>query len=635
MTRLRLRIIGVVAISLFAALLTRLWFLQVLSAPEFQVAAQRTAVRVVEEPALRGRILDRNGRVLVDNRPSNVIAIDRNVLEGDERGAVLERLAALVRVPPIVLEERLEDKRADPILPVVVAEDVPDQVMVRIKERPEQFRGVVAERRALRSYPNGSLGAHLLGYVGEVNDAELETLGEGYEPGDLVGKAGVELIYDRWLRGRDGRREVQVSATGKPVGVASDRAPVAGSDVVLSTDLDVQRVTEQALAQGLEAARGRTFGDTDRPLVADAGAAIVLDMQEGTVVAMASYPSFDPVALADGVDRAEAERLFDEEAGAPFTNRAISGQYAPGSTWKIVTAVAALERGVIAPNTVIEDEGFYIIPECVGKCRFQNAGATRFGLVDLRRALAVSSDVYFYRLGADLWVQRRQLGENAIQDTARKFGFGAQTGVALPQERAGRVPTPETRQKLHEEKPEVFITGEWFTGDNVNLAIGQGELTVTPIQLASVYANLAGGRSFAWNVALRVVDSEGDVVQEISPREQPGAPMDPQIRAAIMDGLRGATTAERGTATPAFAGFPQDRYPVAGKTGTAQAMPKQDTALFVAVAPATAPRYAVAVVMEQAGFGSTSAAPVARRILGQLSGLEQPTPVGLVTGSQG
>lgn len=635
MTRLRLGIIGIIAVSAFAALLTRLWFLQVLSAPEFQVAAQRNAVRVVEEPALRGRILDRNGRVLVDNRPSNVVAVDRNVLAEEDRAPVLERLAALVRVPPMVLEERLEDKRADPILPVVVAEDVPDEVMVRIKERPEQFPGVVADRRALRSYPNGPLAAHVLGYVGEINDAELEQLGEGYRAGDLVGKAGAELVYDRWLRGRDGRREIEVSATGRPMGVASQRAPVAGSDVVLSIDLDVQRIAEQALAQGLEAARGRTFGDTDRPLVADAGAAVVLDMQEGTVVAMASYPSFDPAALADGVDRAEAQRLFDEQAGAPFTNRAISGQYAPGSTWKIITAAAALERGIISPNTVIQDDGFYIIPECVGKCRFQNAGATRFGPVELRRALAVSSDVYFYRLGADLWVRRGELGEAAIQDTAKKFGFGTPTGVALPQERAGRVPTPESRQKLHEEKPEVFVTGDWFTGDNVNLAIGQGELTVTPIQLASVYANFAGGRAFAWNVALRVVDPGGEVVQEIRPREQPGADLDPQIRAAIMDGLRGATTAERGTATAAFAGFPQDRYPVAGKTGTAQAMPKQDTALFVAVAPASDPRYAVAVVMEQAGFGSTSAAPVARRILGQLSGLEQPTPVGLVPGSQG
>lgn len=633
-SRVRLGILAIIALSLFATLFTRLWYLQVLSAPAYEVRAAQNASRVVETSAIRGRILDRQGRVLVGNRASNVIAVDRKALVGEERKRVLARLAELVGEPIEVLRERLEDVRVSPYVPVPVAEDVPEAVLVRIRERSGAFPGVIAEQRALRDYPNGPVAAHLLGYVGEVNDKEIQAAGDAYVPGDQVGKGGAERIYDLYLRGRKGRVEFEVSAQGAPGRTIANRPPVPGRDVVLSVDLDVQRVTETALAQGLEAARGGNFGDTDKPLVADAGAAVVLDLREGTVLAMASYPSFDPRTFVDGVDGQEAARLFDPKAGAPFTNRAISGQYAPGSTWKLVTAAAALERGIITPGTTVEDEGYYIIPECVGKCRFQNAGATRFGRVDLARAIAVSSDVYFYRLGADLWVRREEVGESAIQDTAKALGFGAETGVALPAEVAGRVPTPESRRKLHEKQPDQYITGDWFSGDNVNLAIGQGELTVTPLQLASVYGSFATGVAYNWNVALRVEEPGGGATRRISPRRLEGPAISERTREAVMAGLRGATTVERGTATAAFAGFPGS-FPVAGKTGTAQAMPKQDTALFVALAPANDPRYAVAVVMEQAGYGATSAAPVARRILGQLSGLEAPTPVDLVPGGEG
>lgn len=633
--RLRLAIVGIVAMALFGTLFARLWFLQVLAAPEYELAARANAVRTIREPALRGRILDREGRVLVDNRASNAVLIDRAVLQPNERPAVIGRLAEVLGVAAADLERRLEDRRSSPYAPVVVAEGLSEESMLPLLERADDFPGVIATRMPLRSYPNGPLAAHVLGYVGEINGEELTARSEGYAAGDDIGKAGVERVYDDALRGVPGLTRVEVDSKGRPVNVVDRRSATSGADVVLSLDLDVQRVAEQALAQGLEAARGRTFGDTDRPLVADAGAAVVLDLQEGSVLAMASYPTFDPAALADGVDKAEAATLFDENAGAPFTNRAVQGQYAPGSTWKLVTAVAGVDRGVITPRTTIEDQGFYVIPECVGRCRFQNAGGNRYGTVDLARALAVSSDVYFYRLGADLWVRRREVGESALQDTARQLGFGTETGISLPSEANGRVPTPESRRKLFEERPDVYVTGGWFTGDNVNLAIGQGELTVTPLQLASVYGSFATGTQWSWNVALRV-DPRGDGPGEtIAPRPRGELPVAESTRAAVMAGLRRAVTDDRGTATAAFAGFPLDRFPITGKTGTAQAMPKQDTALFVAVAPADAPRYAVAVVMEQAGYGASSAAPVARRILAELSGVEAPAPVEIVPGSQG
>ena len=635
--RHRLAILGVVAVSLFVALFSRLYYLQVLEAPNYRLSAERQAVRDVREPALRGRILDRNGKVLVENRALDVVTIDREEIPADDeaRVAFLAKVSALVGQPVEAIQARLDDIRSSRLVPAIVAEGVPESVVITLKERPEDYPGVAAKRIGRRSYPNGPIAAHVLGYVGEINGDELEAGGDDYAAGDSVGKAGVERVYDRQLRGIPGATSYEVDADGRPVRTVGRKPSVTGSDLVLSLDLDVQRVAEGALAEGLAAARGRTFGNTSVPFVADAGSVVVLDLAEGSVLAMASYPTFDPSALADGVNREEARALFDESAGAPFTNRAIQGQYAPGSTWKVVTAAAALERGLITPATSIVDEGSYIIPECVGRCRFQNAGNTSYGRVDLPRALAVSSDVYFYRIGADLWVRREELGENPMQDTAEAFGFGAPTGVALPSEARGRIPTPESRQQLFEQRPDVYITGGWFTGDNVNLAIGQGELTVTPMQLASVYGKLATGRSWAWNVALRVQSPGGELVQEISPRAAEPPAISETTRQSIMDGLRRALTDDRGTATPAFAGFPLDRFPVAGKTGTAQVMPRQDNALFVAVAPADAPRYAVAVVMEQAGFGSTSAAPVARRIFGQLSGLEAPTPVAIVSGGEG
>lgn len=628
-------IVAVVGISLFGALFARLWFLQVMSADEYRIAAKQNSVRVVREPALRGRILDRERRVLVDNRASNVVMIDRASLDRDERPELLARLAPILGATVEDLDQRLKDRRASPYAPVPVAEDVPEETMVLLRERAAEFPGVLADRLPRRVYPNGTLAAHLLGYVGEVNGDELEARGDAYAPGDDIGKAGVERVYDTDLRGVAGSSRVEVDSDGRPVGVLERDEPVTGSDVVLSLDLDVQRVAEQALAQGLEAARGRNFGDSSQPLVADAGAVVVLDLVEGGVVAMASYPTFDPNALADGVDAAEARSLFDEGAGAPFTNRATQGQYAPGSTWKLVTAIAGVDRGLVAPETVVNDEGVFVIPECVGRCQFQNAGRNRYGLVDLPRALAVSSDVYFYELGADLWVRRKELGESALQDTAKQLGFGAKTGISLPSEAAGRVPTPASRRKLFEEHPDVYVTGDWFTGDNVNLAIGQGELTVTPLQLASVYGAFATGNRFSWNVATGVQPSDGGPPKKIAPRSMGRLEVAARTREAVLAGLRRALTDDRGTATAAFAGFPLDRYPVAGKTGTAQAMPKQDTALFVAFAPADAPRYAVAVVMEQGGYGATTAAPVARRVLGELSGLEAPTPVGIVPGTEG
>lgn len=639
--RLRLAIVGIVALSLFAALFTRLYFLQVLAAPEYKLQAQANQVRVVSEPAPRGRILDAWGRVLVDNRASNVVAIDRSLVEDDAaRDELLGRLSIVLGKTPDELLAKYNDRGVSPYTPVPIAEDVSEEIMVLLRERRSEFPPVVAKRVAVRTYPNGNLAAHILGYIGEVNQEEMDVHPDEYELGDFIGKAGVEKVYEDALRGVDGEQRIEVDAEGTPIRVLpGGRAPVQGNDVVLSIDLDVQRVAEQSLAEGLLAARSEAFeedGVRVGLLKADAGSVVVLDAKAGTVVAMASYPTFDLPGLANGISKAEGEMLFGEQSGAPFTNRAIQGQYAPGSTWKLVTADAAVRKGLQGPGYVLNDTGRYTIEgECTGRgCIVQNAGARAFGNVDMRRALTVSSDVYFYDIGARFWQERRNpaYGENAIQDSAALLGFGAQTGVPLTSEIKARLATPDLRAQLHADNPTAFPEGRWFTGHNVSLAIGQGELTVTPIQLANAYATYANnGTRFSPNIATRIQTQDEEVVTTISPRVAARVDIPPDARAAIMAGFNGAVADPEGTAYGAFAGFPLDRYPIAGKTGTAQAPPRQDTALFVGMAPAYDVKHVVAVVMEQSGFGAAAAAPVARRIFGQLSGLEtQPAPVDFV-----
>lgn len=634
--RVRLGVLAIVVASLFCALLARMWYLQVLSADEFQLAAQENAIRTIVEPAARGRVLDRNGVVLIDNRPSNVVAVDRSQLGSDERVEVLARLSPLLGLPVATLSERLDDQTVSPITPVVVAEDVPDEVLLRIREQRDDLPGVAGGREAVRTFPQGTLAAHLLGYVGEISQerlAELEEEGNTrYRAGDIVGKAGVELAFDEELRGVDGVVSVEVDSGSRPVRVVDVTPPTVGADVVLAIDAEVQRVTEDALAQGLVSARTRLFEDDGTRFVADAGSAVVLDAQEGTVTALASHPSFDPAIFTDGLTEAEYASLSDEGAGIPQLNRAIQGVYAPGSTWKLVTATAALRNGIITPDSVVDDRGTYEIPDCRGAgCTKRNAGGAQYGIVDLRRALAVSSDVYFYTLGSDFWARRNELGKTAIQDVAVELGFGEGSGVDIPGERHGTVPVPAA--DLEDANPADRAPTDWFAGTNVNLAIGQGALAVTPIEIANAYATFAnGGTRFEPNLALRVQRPDGSLVRQVAPRVASVKEIEPGIRATVLAGLEDSLVVDKGTGVIAFAGFPLDQYPVAGKTGTAQAPPRQDTALFAAVGPADAPRHAVAVVMEQAGFGSTSAAPVARAIFGQLSGLEQPGAVEVVEG---
>jgi penicillin-binding protein 2 len=420
---------------------------------------------------------------------------------------------------------------------------------------------------------------------------------------------------------------LEVDSNGNTIRELSYEQPVAGHDVVLSIDHRVQAVTETALREELERSRNRRVTRGNPSNTSPAGSAVVLDPVDGAVVAMASYPDYDPAAFTDGIDDAEWAALNDPASFYPLINRAIEGQYAPGSTFKLITAYAGLTTGFIAPTTTWADGGVYRVPNCRGdSCIFRNAGSRAYGRVDLREALTVSSDTYFYDIGARLWFGRDQ-HPNAIQDAAELFGMGADSGVPLPNEKGGRIMTPEEFAARHEEHPDAFPDGDWQAGDNINMAIGQGEVLVTPIQLANAYATLAnGGTLHAPNIALRVVHSgTQDVVRSYEPRVVRAVSLPEDWRAALVDGFTGVVAAGGGTAHSTFSGFPEG-WPVAGKTGTAEVSLKADTAVFVGMGPMPIPRYVAATFMEESGFGGVAAAPLVRRVFEPIAAGEAAMP---------
>jgi penicillin-binding protein 2 len=588
---LRVAILGGIALTMFSIIFFRLWYLQVLSGDKYEEQAQNNRVREIEVPAPRGEILDRNGEVLVDNRTSLALQLQDERLPsgGEERQAVIERLAGITDLTPEQIEDeiRRQSKEA-PASPITLKQDVPYELVYYLQEHQTEFPGVTVERVYVREYPRDTLGAHLFGYVREVSEEQLkEPRYSRLDPGDLVGQDGVEYTYDDLLRGEDGATRVQVDALGRPKGEPlSTREPKAGNNLKLTLDADLQEAGEAAISQ---------FGLP--------GAFVAMDVNSGAVYGMGSTPSFNPdVFTKPSIPQSTVDRLYDEDTGAPYTNRAIAGTYPTGSTFKLITATAALEEGLITPSTPIHGGGSIT----VGGTTFQNAGGAAYGTLTMEPALQVSSDVFFYNLGLDADAE----GGNIIQDWARKMGVGEETGIDLPGEFGGLIPTPEWRNELYE-KGET--DRPWAAGDAVNLSVGQGDLQVTPLQLATGYATLAnGGSVIRPHLGERVEDPTGRVVQEIDPAPKRQLDIDPVTRQTILDGLHAAATQPGGTSYDVFGGFPIE---VAGKTGTAERPPMADQSWYVALAPYPDPEVVVAVTIEQGGFGAEAAAPAASQIL--------------------
>jgi penicillin-binding protein 2 len=622
--RFRMTALAVVVACLFGALFVRLWYLQVLDTSQFKVAAQQNGVQLVYTPAPRGRILDRNGKVIVDNQLVNVLAVNRPVIAKDPE--VVSELAALLGQPDEAIKLAIADDRYSDLAPVPIAQPNADQ-MTYVEEHSDEFPGVSIIQQVQRVYPYGSLAAHLLGYVGQIDAAELAARkGQGYRNGDEIGESGVELAYEDQLRGTPGITKYEVDSNGKVIGVLDSQAPVQGHDLRLTIDINIQNLVEDSLYQGLRVARGTTDHDRGSEFAghyypAPAGAAIVLNPQNGQVIALASQPTYNPSEFTGGLSEAQYQQLTAKSANEPLEDRATQGLYAPGSTFKLVTATAGLDKGFITPTSPFYDKGYIK----VGPQRFNNDSNAAYGTIDLPTAITVSDDSYFYTLGADFWEDGRSL---ILQDTAHAYGFGEPTGIPIGGEAPGLVPDPTTRRKEYEEYPGDYETPNWYTGDNVNLAIGQGELTVTPLQLANAYAAFAnGGTLFQPQVALGSQLQNGQTVMTIPSKPIRQIPLSPADRAAMLAGFEGVIEDGNGTGHGAFDGWPFDGLEVAGKTGTAQVQGKEPTSVFVCWAPAANPQYLVAVIEEQAGYGASAAAPVARRILAGLYNMPTPDPI--------
>jgi penicillin-binding protein 2 len=624
-------IVGVITLALFCALFARLWYLQVAATSEYAAAAQSNSVRVVNEPPIRGRILDAKGKVLVDNRIANVITIDRKLSDA-KRAMVVNRLAELLAVPAETIRKKLADPRVSPYTAVPVAVDVEYDDLAYVSEHREDFPGVRAEPVAIRRYREGSVAAHVLGYVGEINEAELTAQPPSgrYELGDTIGKAGVELTFEADLRGEPGTERVEVDASGRVLRTLSTKRPTPGHDVKLTLDLDVQKLAEDSLAQGIVAAQNtqdKSYKKGFKTLAAPAGSVIVLDANTGSVAAMASFPTYDPNAFSNGIPTPLWQGLNDPRNHYPLVDRAISGQYAPGSTFKLVTALAGMNSGVMPENKTIDDRGRYAYPTDP-KRFFTNDNQARYGRVNLARAMTVSSDVYFYTIGGDLYYRQRHglPGGDELQNTARELGFGKVTGIGLPNEASGRVPDAAWKQKVHDERPDAFPYPDWLPGDNIQSAIGQGDMLVTPIQLANAYATFANNGTLREpRLASEVQAASSRKIRDLAPITK-RAPVRMPGRSTLLTGFTGAAEDARGTAARVFAGFPKGL--VAGKTGTAQVQGKQPTSLFVGMTPAAAPRYVVLAVIEEGGYGSETAGPIVRRIM---QGLNNIPPTDVVT----
>ncbi len=640
-------------VTLFGLLLGRLGQVQLLEPVVLTEGVSPLNTRTVTEPALRGRILDRSGQVLADNAFTTTVTVERGVLLDAEDGgrALISSVASALGLP----FQRLWDKtmlcgtegapdapacfNGSPYVPIPVATDVPAQQALTLLERPEKYPGVGVVAEATRTYPGpaGSAAPHLLGHVGRASADEVSSTGGRISADDLVGRAGLESTYDTQLRGTNGTTVVAIDPRGVVKQTLSAVPPVPGHDLVTHLDARLQARVEAILAGTVTSARAQKFR-------ADSAAAVVLDVTSGAVVSAASYPTYDPNLFSGGISSGDLAQISSPASGVPLRSRFVAETYPPASTFKVVSVPAAVSTGVSLRGKYDCSPSFR-----VGNHVFNNYESRGYGPIDLHRALVVSCDTVFYRFAYDAWV--RQGGVAAAEsvrdpfvETARAFGLGERTGVDLPGEAAGRVPyrawkrdywestRADTCERARTGYPDLVRTDptraaylkavavencstgyQYRAGDAINFSIGQGDLAVTPLQLATLYAAIANGGTL-WEPRVAAGVRRADGTTEPIPVQKAGtAPLRKDVlaylRAALADVPRPG-----GSAGSAFAGFPLDTYPVAGKTGTGEVFGKQATAWFAAYAPTTRPKYAVVVVVSQGGSGSKVAAPAVRQI---------------------
>ena len=609
---LRVAMLVGLAILLVGVILFRLWFLQILSGKQYVAEANDNRLRSVKIVALRGPITDRDGAVIVENRPSVAIGIRPMDVPVGQLDDVVSRLAKALHVKPGTIKERLKDttgltfRQLDAHVGaggydlIVIKQDVGSRARTYVLERKATFPGVEIRKDYVRSYPMGQLGAQLLGHLGEIDREQLKQRRYGsYAAGDVIGQGGVEGSYDRWLRGRDGVAKIEVDAMGRPKSrtpVSGGRLPVPGDTLVLTLDARIQKEAEHALTYGIDLAHaGHNWA-------ANGGAAVVMDARNGSLLALASYPSFDPDVWNDGLTDKEWKRLSDPQANQPLLSKGFQGLYAPGSTFKAVDAVAALEEGVISPYTRYYCNGRFPPTGEIGNASWSCWAPGGHGSLDLVNAIAQSCDVYFYNVG---YAFLRREGTE-LADWATRLGLGKPTGLDVSGEAGGLIPTPKWREEYFTDP----IDKIWKPGNSILMAIGQGDVSVSPLQLAVAYAAVAnGGKVVRPHLGQKIVSPEGKLVRTLPASPVRKLDISQGTLDTVRHGLRAAATI--GTSGAVFAAYPVD---VAGKTGTSEVYGKGDYAWYASYAPADDPRYVVVVLIEQGGHGGSAAAPAARLI---------------------
>lgn len=547
----------------FALLYLRLIHLQIVEGNKFSMLAIENAAKTVPDPAPRGVIYDRYGKVMVENRPIFTVRVLPYVLstksEG-ERRRILNTLSAL-------LGEKL-DLKVSATEPIMVRDNIPLATAIQIEEKKRELEGVIVYSRPVRLYPYGVLAAHLLGHIGEIEAEELERLrGQGYRLGDVVGKDGVEKIYDKQIRGRDGGKRVEVDVYGTPMRVLESLDPRPGADMKLTIDLEMQQTAEKALGK-------------------QEGAVVVMDVRSGEILAIASYPNFDPNIFTDPKENWRWKLL--ERKKHPFMNRALA-IYPPGSIYKVITLTAALEEGLADPDEIMDCRGYYKVLNRTAKCWLEDG----HGPITVREGLVWSCDVVFYELG-------KRVGPDLLAKYSKKFGLGMRTGIDLPQEKRGFVPTSKWKEKKMKEP--------WYDGDSINYGIGQGWVQVTPLQMASVYASIASGKIIKPYVVKEIKDRNGEVLYEGKPEVIGEVPLSLENLELVRSALRDVVLRATGVATR-FTGIP-----AAGKTGTAE-NPGKAHAWFICYAPYDDPEIVIASFVAEGEHGDRASAYVARDIL--------------------
>ncbi|WP_351227572.1 penicillin-binding protein 2 [Streptomyces sp. NPDC002133] len=651
--QIRLVVIQVLVFSLFATLGGRLWFVQIRDGEEYAKEASGNGVQQVVQPAVRGAILDARGVPLADNETRLVVSASRTDLMKmkDDGKGVLTRLAGVLGMKPkdVMDKVRLCDAETpqpcwngSPYQPIPVTDEATTQQALQIRERAEDFPGITAEPTAVRRYPAPGKAntSQVLGYLSPVTDGEIEKAKDTDSPflrSDQVGRSGLERTYDKELRGKAGVTRYEVDNLGRVMGQAKADKAEPGANVVTSVDARVQAVAEWELNNAMKEARKVFDDNTNRNYKADSGAVVVMEAKTGRVVAMASLPTYDPNAWVGGISAKDYAKLTGKKSNFPLLNRAIQGQAAPGSIFKVVPTTAAVNAGY-------DFKGRYPCPSSysIGNQVFKNFESQGHGSITLGQALEVSCDTVYYALAHQQWLKDGGLKpkKNAADwfyKTAHQFGLGAETGIDLPNEETGRVPDRRWKQKFWEANKDYWckigkkggtyiqqlsyencLEGNMMrAGDSVNYSIGQGDTLVTPIQMATIYAAISnGGTLYDPTVGKAVISADGKSVREIKPKAHGKLPMDAKTRKLMDEALAGVAT--RGTAAWRFGGWPQDKIPMHAKTGTAEVHGKQTTSWFATYTK----DYSIVMTISQGGTGSGASGPAVRNIYNALYGLD-------------